>query len=109
MLNDAANPFKMLSAYLTTTATTNPPMACNKITATTTPLYPKKKPRSSTCARSPDKKTPANPSTMDDTPIWMLRIHSDVPLFFRMRSKYTPENPDVHAAASTATNPIVVL
>lgn len=37
--------------------------------------------------------------------ICTLRIQSEVPEFLRMRSKYTPEKPEVHAAESTATKP----
>ena len=40
ILNDAANPFRILSAYFTTTATTNPPMAWSRITTMTIILYP---------------------------------------------------------------------
>ena len=32
------------------------------------------------------------------TTICMFLIHKDVPLFFNILSKYTPEKPEVHAA-----------
>lgn len=44
---------------------------------------------------------------IDGNPIWMFRIQRDVLVDdFNIFSKYTPEKPDVHAAQSTAINPI---
>lgn len=37
----------------------------------------------------------------------MLRIQREVEEFFKIFSKYTPENPDVHAAHRIAMRPIV--
>mmetsp|Transcript_1643 Transcript_1643/g.2455 ORF Transcript_1643/g.2455 Transcript_1643/m.2455 type:complete len:101 (-) Transcript_1643:904-1206(-) len=44
MLNELAKTFNTLSAYLTTTATINPPTACTVITVSTIGEYPTKKP-----------------------------------------------------------------
>lgn len=40
MATDVAKPFSILSAYLTTTATINPPAACNKTKYQTNPSKP---------------------------------------------------------------------
>ena len=47
ILNDAAKPLSILSAYFTTTATTRPPSACSKITPITIEVYPRKNHRCS--------------------------------------------------------------
>ena len=52
MAAEVANPLRILSAYLTTTATISPPPDCNKIANHTAQSYPKKKPFSVTAVQS---------------------------------------------------------
>mmetsp|Transcript_17801 Transcript_17801/g.38435 ORF Transcript_17801/g.38435 Transcript_17801/m.38435 type:complete len:190 (+) Transcript_17801:100-669(+) len=104
MLKELANTFNTLSAYFTTTATINPPTACTVITVITNGEYPTKNPFRETSSESP-KNTVTNAIIIDGMPICIFLTQSVVSDPFKIFSKYTPENPDVHDAQSTATNP----
>mmetsp|Transcript_43819 Transcript_43819/g.93175 ORF Transcript_43819/g.93175 Transcript_43819/m.93175 type:complete len:255 (+) Transcript_43819:390-1154(+) len=104
MLNELAKTFKTLSAYLTTTATMRPPTACTVITETTMGEYPTKNPFRVTSSES-SATTVTKAMKTEGMPIWMFRIHRLTSEPFSIFSKYTPLNPDVHAAERTATRP----
>mmetsp|Transcript_6602 Transcript_6602/g.12428 ORF Transcript_6602/g.12428 Transcript_6602/m.12428 type:complete len:221 (+) Transcript_6602:364-1026(+) len=115
--------FRMLSAYLTTSATMSPPTAL----FTPRPHTTASKPRSGCVGSNVDEvNTVGMPTNNENSASWMLRIHSDgalalcdarfspppspllpppplplsPPLFFALIifSKYTPAKPDIDAA-----------
>eukprot|EP00282_Hemiselmis_andersenii_P002294 CAMPEP_0114141572 /NCGR_PEP_ID=MMETSP0043_2-20121206/17980_1 /TAXON_ID=464988 /ORGANISM="Hemiselmis andersenii, Strain CCMP644" /LENGTH=107 /DNA_ID=CAMNT_0001235723 /DNA_START=258 /DNA_END=581 /DNA_ORIENTATION=- len=71
---ETANAFAMLSVYLTTTATSNPPRELRQTRNQTNPVYPWKKPCSLITLPSFEK-APNVPIAIPPTPSWICLIH----------------------------------
>ena len=83
---DVANPFKILSAYFTTSATISPPHDCKIITNHTQESYPQKNPFSLTSLPSVISMV-TRPTTAPIAPSCTLRNHTDCLVPFKIFSK----------------------
>ena len=112
ILRLVANPFRMLSEYLMTMAVTSPPNTwIDTVVHAHTPKllnrmemkpWPVRNPKVS-CANM----IGARAGRSENTESCTLRIQRSVCEFLRTISKYTPANPEVKQAATTAKSPFM--
>ena len=104
MDREVANPFRILSANFTTTATISPPSACCITTRKTRGLYAKKNPFSEMALQS-FANMPSRAERDPNIPSCTFRSHIEASEPFSIFSKYTPANPEERQDKTTAVNP----
>ena len=113
MLILVANPFRMLSEYLMTIAVNNPPNTwTNMVAHAHAPKLLNRLERNPfPVSPYPDvfcvKMMGARAGKSENNESCKLRIQRSVCEFLRTISKYTPANPEVKQAATTAKNPFM--